>query len=240
MERAWEIVARHYGKDSPAALAAQRFGLRFMDVDSERILSAQEALVREAFGSDSLDYAEVLSQHCLHRLLGREYAAAEPLCRQAEMIYEKAPDSASAQLASAHDLEGDALLNLGQPGEALVHYEKALAVRLTTFAPTYVVVLHNRLKIARARCLDGDIALASHEFTSRIDEFVAQVGPHHLWEAIHAARFADCLLDAGRVDDARNLLKRHGSLDPPREDMTEQDRAEVVAVWRRLPEDGSG
>ena len=235
-ERAWKIVAQHYGEDSPAALAAQRLMLRYIDTDSERIFAAQETQLRDAFGEGSLDYAEVLNQHCLHRLRNRDYAGAEPLCRQAEAIYENSPDSEATQLATAHEFEGDALLHLGRPDEALARYESDLAVRLVTFAPNLPIVIHTRLKVAEARCLSGDVARASADFDTQIEAFVALVGPRHLWEAIHAARFADCLLDAGQVDGARRILERHGSIDPPRKDMSEGDRAEVAAAWERLPQ----
>ena len=84
------------------------------------------------------------------------------------------------------------------------------------------------------RCLTGDIDRADKEFRAAIVDFVTAVGPLHPDEAIHAAYFANCLLQAGRIDVARSIMEAHGKLDPPRKDIAEEDRADIAAVWERL------
>ena len=45
----------------------------------------------------------------------------------------------------------------------------------------------------------GDIDVATREFNAAIVDYVASVGPLHPYEALYAAYFATCLLDAGRI-----------------------------------------
>ena len=68
----------------------------------------------------------------------------------------------------------------------------------------------------------------------KAEDYVASVGPLHPWEAVYAAYFATCLLDANRVESARSIMQSHGRLEPPRHDMTEEDRRDVQNVWDRL------
>ena len=237
-ERAWKIVVAHYGEDSPAALAAQRLmiqrdltGPRHLDTD--RLLDKQEADVREAFGEKSLDYADVLEIRCESSEAKEDYSSAAACWRQTLSIREQAPDDES--LTYTIDNVAAALLKLGRPAEALPFYERELALRSGTFAPTDQNLIHSRLQIAKTRCLMGDIDVASREFDAAIVDYVASMGPLHPYEAVYAAYFARCLLDAGHIESARSVLEAHARLDPPRKNMTEQDRADVAAVWQRLP-----
>jgi hypothetical protein len=148
-------------------------------------------------------------------------------------IYENATD-AEVLLAYTYDNIAGNLLKLRRPGEALHFYELELAQRSKNFAPGNQNVIHSRLQIAKTRCLVGDIDRAIREFDAAIIDYVASVGPQHPWEAVYAAYFATCLLDARKVEPARSVMQRHGMLDPPRKNMTEEDRADVEAVWKRL------
>jgi len=239
LERAWKITAAHYGENSPAALAVQRLMIEEdlkgpRRLDDDRLLSDQQAQVRDSFGERSLDYADILRLRCHQSEDAQRYADAETCWRQVISIYdEKAPDS-EMMVATANDNLAMALLRLGRPAEALPLYERELAIRSHTFAPTYSRVIHARLQIAETRCLLGEIDAALSAFNAAIVDYVASLGPHHPYEAVHAARFARCLLDAGRAETARRILESHAQLDPPRKGMTEADRADVAAVWQRL------
>jgi hypothetical protein len=59
------------------------------------------------------------------------------------------------------------------------------------------------------------------------------VGLSYADEAVHAAHFAGCLLDAGRADVARVVMERHGKTESKTLTPT-RDEADVAAVWRRL------
>ena len=236
--RAWAIIVAHYGADSPAALNAQRYviikDLRGPHVlDTDTLLAQHKAQVSHAFGEDSLDYADVLTIECELRETTKDYASADTCWRQVLAIYEPAAD-AELLLASTYDNIASNLLRLGRPADALTFYEHELAERSKSFAPTSQNVIHSRLQIAKTRCLTGEIARATGEFNTSIVDYVASVGPLHPYEAVYAAYFATCLLDAGRVDLARSVMDRHGRLDPPRKDMTAEDRDDVQAVWTRL------
>jgi hypothetical protein len=127
-----------------------------------------------------------------------------------------------------------AYVHLGEPGNALAFYERELHLRSKSYAQTDPNVIHSRLQIAKMRCLTGDIDRATRDWDDAIDDYVASVGPLHPWEAVYAAYFANCLLDAGHKESARSIMERHGKLNPPRKDMTTEDRADVDAVWARL------
>ena len=114
------------------------------------------------------------------------------------------------------------------------YYEKELAARQKNFAPGNQNVIHSRLQIAKTRCLVGDYERATREWDDAIVDYVASVGPQHPWEAVYAAYFATCLLDGNRVESARSIMQRHGTLDPPRRNITDEDRADVQKVWDRL------
>ena len=123
---------------------------------------------------------------------------------------------------------------MGRPAEALPFYERELAARLKNFAPMNQNVIHSRLQIAKTRCMAGDPEKATLDWNDAIDDYVVSVGPLHPWEAVYAAYFATCLLDANRVESARSIMDRHGKLEPPRKNMTDEDRLDVQKVWDRL------
>ena len=125
-------------------------------------------------------------------------------------------------------------LKMGRPADALQFYERELAVRLQHFAPMNQNVIHSRLQIAKTRCMAGDPEKATLDWNDAIDDYVVSVGPLHPWEAVYAAYFATCLLDANRVESARSIMDRHGKLEPPRKNMTDEDRLDVQKVWDRL------
>ena len=241
MQRAWQIIAGHYGEDSPAALATQRliiirdavYGSR--QLDAERLLDVQEEQIRATFGAESTDYADVLQLRCEIAQTHKDYVQAEQLCAQVLTIRARVEDPASTQLADAYDNEAALLLKLGRSGEALPLFEKELAIRSQRYAPTFVNVIHARLKIAEARCRTGATPAALNEFEPALADYVSQAGPRHPYEAVYAAYFAQCLLDAGRSKEARAVLEKHARLEPPRPNMSEADRADVRAVWQRLP-----
>jgi len=241
LQRAWQIVAAHYGEDGPAALAMQRlviirdavYGAK--KLDAERLLAAQEQQIRTAFGEQSADYADVLQLRCEIAETAKDYARAEPLCAQVLAIRERVEDAGSTQLADAYDNEAALLLKLDRAAAALPLFEHELSIRSQRFAPTYLNVIHARLKIAETRCRTGAVPAALDEFEPAIADYVAQVGPLHPYEAVYAAYFARCLLDAGHNGEARALLEKHAQLDPPRANMSDTDRAEVAAIWARLP-----
>jgi serine/threonine-protein kinase len=241
MQRAWQIVAAHYGEDSPAALAMQRlviirdtvYGAR--KLDAQHLLAAQEEQIRAAFGKQSTDYADVLQLRCEIAESEKDLVRAESLCAQVLAIREGVEEADSTQLADAYDNEGALLLKLGRSADALPLFERELAIRSKRFAPTFINVIHARLKIAEARCHAGSVSNALTDFGSAITDYVAQVGPQHPYEAVYAAYFARCLLDAGRAKEARMVLEQHARLDPARQNMSARDRADVEAQWQRLP-----
>ena len=240
LQRAWKLVEAHYGNDSPAALAMQRM-LVEEDIqgphrlDDNLIFAEQEAQIKESFGERSLDYADLLLRiRCQQAEVQNKYADVERCWREiASIIEEKAPDSETL-LATVNDNLAAALVKLGRPAEALPLYERELAIRSANFAPSYSNVIHARLQIAKTRCLTGDIDTALGEFESAIVDYATTMGPQHPYEALYATYFATCLLDAGRVGAARNVLEGHARLDPPRVGMTDKDRADVQKVWDRL------
>jgi eukaryotic-like serine/threonine-protein kinase len=240
LERAWKITAAHYGANSPAALAAQRIlvetdlvGPRRLDAD--RIFSEQAETIKAAFGERSLDYGDLLIRvRCGKSDWEQRYSESEACWREVISIFEeKAPDSENI-LATAYDNLGTALVRLGRPADALPVYQQEYQLRSRTFAPNYSNLIHSRLQIAKTRCLAGDISTALGEFDAAIVDYAASVGPLHPYEAVYAAYFSTCLLDAGRVESARSVMERHGKLDPPRKNITDEDRADVQKVWDRL------
>jgi eukaryotic-like serine/threonine-protein kinase len=244
LERARKITATHYGDKSAAAFAIQRLmveedmkGLHRLDDD--RILAEQQQEIRDSFGEESLDYADILRLRCHQNETAKRYADAETCWRKIISIYdEKAPDG-EMMLATANDHLGTALVRLGRPAEALPLYERELAIRSHTFAPSYSRVIHARLQIAETHCLLGQIDAALGEFDKAIVDYAATLGPQHPYEAQHAARFARCLLGAGRNDTARTILENHARLDPPRKGLSDADRADIEAVWQQLSKSGS-
>jgi eukaryotic-like serine/threonine-protein kinase len=236
--RAWKIIAAHYGADSPAALSAERYViLRDLNgphrLDTGALLSQQEERTRAAFGEHSLDYADVLMARCEMYQVEKAFPEADVCLRKVLAIQEAAPD-AEALLANLYDNIAANLLKLQRPDQALPFYERELVQRLRSYAPTNQNVIHSRLQIAKTRCLLGDIDQAYTEFSAAIIDYVASVGPLHPYEAVYAAYFATCLLDAGRIVPARMVMENHGRLDPARPDITDEDRADVQKVWDRL------
>jgi tetratricopeptide (TPR) repeat protein len=237
-ERAFAITAARYGKASPVALADQR-SVTVRDLqgahrlDTNALLEQQARTIEQAFGNQSLDYADVLVIRCDMAGDSQRYAESLDCWRRILAIYETAPD-ADTLLAVAYDNIAANLLKLGKPAEALPFYERELAARLRNFAPTHQNVIHARLQIAKTRCLAGDPEQATQEWSEAMQDYVASVGPLHPWEAVYAAYFATCLLDADRVESARSIMQSHGTLDPPRRNMTPEDRADVQKVWDRL------
>jgi len=238
-ERVHTIVAAHYGPASPAALAAERrmisqdiMGSR--QFDSDAILARQEAITRNAFGDGSLEYADVLDLDCIVAEARSEYERAEAACRKALSIREPTLEPSSPSLANGYHNLADMLLHLRRPAEALALYQRALELRLKTLAPKQQQVISTRLKIAEAQCLAGDYPAARQEFAEAIGVFVAEFGNQHPHEPVYAARYARCLLEAGRRDEARTVLEQHARLEPQRPGMNATYRDEVEAVWRSL------
>jgi eukaryotic-like serine/threonine-protein kinase len=238
--RAREISAKRYGAESPVALNDTRHMI-IRDLngsrkfDSVRLLEEQETRVREAFGEQSIDYADLLTIRCESAYFSPNYQASVECWTKVLSIYEQEPD-AEPLIAAACDNIADGYVKLGEPAKALPYYERELAIRSKTFAASDPNVIHSRLQIAKTRCLTGDADRATRDWDDAIDDYVRSVGPSHPWEAVYAAYFATCLLDAGRTESARSIMERHGKLDPPRKDMTAEDRADVAAVWARLTE----
>jgi serine/threonine protein kinase len=239
-ERAWKIVAKHYGDDSPAALAAER-AVIWLDLwfelnrfDTDRMIERQEALLREQFGDASDDYADLLSVRCYAKAQRQQYASAEADCRKVASILEQSTDASTKLLADANDNEAELLLKLDRPGEALASFEREFALRSKSFSKTHRDVVHARIKIAEARCHSGDIDMASREFDAAITDFVAEVGALNANEALYAAGFAACLLDGHDAKRARSVMESHARLDSPRKGMTDARRAAIDAVWQRL------
>lgn len=237
-ERARNITTAHYGEDSPASRAAQRwvimrdlFGPHRLDTD--RLLAEQETWARNTFGEQSLDYAELLVMRCEEAYRTHAYDEGVACWKKVLAVYEQAPD-AEILIAIACDNIATDYLKLGQPANALPFYEREFAVRSKKFAPSNRDVIHSRVQIAKTRCMFGEIDKATHDWDEAIDDYISSAGPLHAWEAVYAAYFATCLLDAGRVESARSTMERHGKLDPPRQDMTEENRAYILAVWQRL------
>jgi hypothetical protein len=240
LERAWKIRAARYGPNSPAALASQRrllesdmYGPRRLD--AERIFTEQTEILRASFGERSLDYGDLLLRvRCPQAEAQNRYSEAETCWREVISIYEeKAPDS-EITLETAYDSLASTLVRLGRPKDALPLYQREYEIRSRAYAPNYSNLIHSRLQIAKTRCLTGDIGTAIAEFDAAILDYVASIGPLHPYEALYAAYFSTCLLDAGRVDDARSVMERHGRLDPPRKNITDEDRSDVEKVWDRL------
>ncbi len=237
-QRAWKIVAAHYGENSSAAMAAQRL-IIMRDVNGPRSLDdmalvvQQEAQVRDAFGKQSPDYADLLDLRC-EVSAASQLDDAEAPCGAALAIREKAGDTDPETLANAYDNDGRLLLLAGRPNEALSRFEAELETRLRAFAPKTQNVVHARLKIAEARCRTGNINVAIREFDKAIGDYIAQVGAEYPYEPVYAAYFSQCLLDAGRRDQAKRILTEHASLQIQRKNMSNEDRAEVMAVWHRL------
>jgi serine/threonine-protein kinase len=238
-QRVLDIVAAHYGAASPAALAAERrmvaqdlMGSRRLDSDA--ILARQEAITRNEFGAGSLEYADVLDLDCIGGEARNDYVRAEAACRKALAIREPTLEPTSPSLANGYHNLADMLLHLKRPAEALALYRHALELRLKTLAPKQQQVISTRLKIAEAQCLTGDFAGGRREFDAAMGIFVAEFGNRHPHEPVYAARYARCLLDGGRRDEARAVLEAHARLDPPRPGMTAAYRDEVDAVWRSL------
>jgi len=237
-ERARKITVAHYGEDSPASRAAQRwvimrdlFGPHRLD--SNRLLAEQEEWARRAFGEQSIDYAELLAMRCEQTYAAHAYDEGVKCWQKVLAIYENAPDTESL-IAKACDFVAMNYLKLNQPAKALPYYERNYAILSSEFAPSNRDVIHSRIQIAKTRCMLGDIERATGDWNQAIDDYVASAGPSHAWEAVYAAYFATCLLDAGHADSARKTMERHGTLDPPRKDLIEEDRALIAGVWQRL------
>jgi tetratricopeptide (TPR) repeat protein len=238
-ERAWKITSARYGEQSPAALTDERrMIIRDRNgprrLETERLLAKQERYIRDAFGDQSLDFADLLVIRCEIADDAQRYSESVECWRRVLAIHESAAPDAETSLAITYDNLAAALLHLGKPVEALPYYERELAARLKNFGPTNQNVVHSRLQIAKTRCLAGDPETATQEWSEAIEDYVASVGPLHPWEAVYAAYFATCLLDANRVESARSIMQSHGKLDPPRRNMTEEDRLDVQKVWDRL------
>jgi len=237
-ERAKAIAEKHYGPDSPITLTDERSAISSDMVgshklDAERLIASQESRTREAFGDQSIDYADVLVLKCEHAYLTQDFAASASCWTKVLGIYEQVPD-ADYLIAIACDNVASSYMKLGQPAKALPYYERERAARSKNYPPNDRNVAHARLQIATTRCLLGDADWATREWDDAMDDFVAAVGPLHPWEAFYAARLATCLLDSGRIESARSIMEKHGKLDPPRKDMSESDRKVVAAVWERL------
>ena len=237
-ERARKITASHYGEDSPASRAAQRwvimrdlFGPHRLDTN--RLLAEQETWARNTFGEQSLDYAELLRLRCEQAYGAHAYEEGVACWKKVLAIYEQAPDT-EILVATVCDYIATDFLKLGQPANALPYYEREFALRSKEFAPSNREVLHSRIQIAKTRCMLGEIDRATRDWDEAMDAYVASAGPLRAWEAVYAAYFATCLLDAGRVESARSTMERHGKLDPPRMDMTEENRTYISGVWERL------
>ena len=122
------------------------------------------------------------------------------------------------------------LLHLKRPAEALALYQHALELRLKTLDPRQQQVISTRLKIAEAQCLTGDFPAARQEFDDAMATFVAEFGQQHPHEPVYAARYARCLLEAGKRDEARDVLKQHAAAYQQRPGMTDAYRKEVAGV----------
>jgi len=237
-ERAKRISTKHYGPDSPITLTDERSAISSdmegsQKLDATRLLESQETRVRQAFGDQSIDYADVLVLKCERAFLIQDFAASASCWTKVLGIYEQVPD-ADYLIAIACDNVASSYMKLGQPAKALPYYERERVARSKNYPPNDRNVAHARLQIATTRCLLGDFDWATREWDDAMDDFVAAVGPLHPWEAFYAARLATCLLDGGRIESARSIMEKHGKLDPPRKDMSEADRKVVAAVWERL------
>jgi len=238
LERAWKITAAHYGEKSPAALAAQR-SMILRDafsphqLDTDKLLGDQEAWVRDAFGEESIDYAEVRTLRCEEAWHAQAYRESATCWKEVLAVYERAPD-AEERIAAICDNIASSYLKLGQPADALLFYERGYAALSKSFAPTSRSVIHSRILIARTHCALGEIDTAAEAWNKAMDDYVASAGPGHGWEALYAAYFATCLLDAGRIESARSIMAVHGKIDPPPKDLSDADREVVSAVWQRM------
>ena len=237
--RVLDIIAAHYGPASPAALQAER-RLVTQDLmgssklDSDTILARQEAITRNAFGEGSLEYADVLDLDCIVGEARNDYVRAETACRKALAIREPVLEPTAPSVINGYHNLADMLLHLKRPAEALALYQRALELRLKTLDPKQQQVISTRLKIAEAQCLTGDFPAARQEFDAAMDLFVAEFGKQHPHEPVYAARYAHCLLEADRRDEARAVLEQHALAYEQRPGMTAAYRDEVEAVWRKI------
>jgi hypothetical protein len=110
LERRLAIIARHYGSSSAAAFAAERVVLaraaaKRPESEIESALAKQEDAMRQAFGDNSVDYADVLAFRCEHRMKTGRYREAEADCRRVVDIRENAHLRDERKIAEAHEAE---------------------------------------------------------------------------------------------------------------------------------------
>ncbi len=235
--RARAISSKLYGIDSPVALSDERDAIaRDMQgshrLDTDALLEAQEQRVRDAFGEDSIDYADLRDLRCESAYFAGRYEEGVSCWKQVLSTNERAADAESLVAVVCGNI-GMGYLKSGQPAAALPYFERELAVRSKNYPPTERNVIAARLQIARTHCLVGDIDRAIREWNEAIAGYAASVGLSYADEAVHAAHFAGCLLDAGRADVARVVMERHGKTESKTLTST-RDEADVAAVWRRL------
>jgi serine/threonine-protein kinase len=108
LERRYAIIAHRYGPQSAAALAAERAllasdagSVRSMDIEAS--LAKQQETMRQAFGENSTDYADVLAFRCDYRAQMRRYVEAREDCGRVVEIREKASVRDDARIAASHD-----------------------------------------------------------------------------------------------------------------------------------------
>jgi serine/threonine protein kinase len=117
LARRLAIVGKHYGSQSPAALAAERALLAkdlrsVRSLDVEATLAKQETAIQQQFGDSSADYADLLAFRCDYRAGLGKLDEAEADCRRAVAMRESAKIRDEAKIVAAREAESKLLIAL--------------------------------------------------------------------------------------------------------------------------------
>jgi serine/threonine-protein kinase len=238
LERAWIIVAQHYGDNSPAAFHAQRRLLlrdsagprRF---DALRLLDEQETHLRDLFGETSLDYADVLSVRCRVLASLGDAIAAETNCNRALSTIRQSRDFVPAAESHALSDEVDALLKLDRIQAALDLVGRFMGTRAGA-GPKPAMSPRLYLQLSLAHCKLGtfdEVPTQTGSTTHPADE------PNEptLGSAVAPAiDLANCLLEHDREAAARQVVGEYLVGDATRIHATQKQAENITALRRQL------
>jgi tetratricopeptide (TPR) repeat protein len=127
--------------------------------------------------------------------------------REALAVREKYEGADSLAAAESHNNIATALFQSGETDQAITHFEKSLAIRLSRLRETHPLVLRVRSNLGLALLKQGESARAVSELQIAADAWPAAFGPDHPGRVSAVVSLAKALRAQGKPSDAATALQ---------------------------------
>jgi len=209
--RSAAILDHLLGPEAPASLAAKRrlafhYAVNHRLEEAKQLLDAQEALIALHFGKNSLEYANLLQIRGVVAGIGKDLAVSIDCFRREVAILRNIGMGETKTAAHALQNLGNVLGDSGDYEHGIPLLRESLRIRQLLEGPAAGDTIGLQMDLSTALCMHSEWRAAKEQFDDAI-QHETTIGWERLAEvAIDIRDHAQCLLDHGRLADARSSL----------------------------------